>query len=63
MTPKRARLARATLEDVFTEEGDAVTVARVSVSTMAAWVVGGVGSGFGTGRWVALDKLMAKEDL
>ena len=40
VTPERARLAAATLEDVFTKEGDAVTIEEVNEETGSAYVVG-----------------------
>lgn len=59
LTVERAQLANETKEDVFTEDGDAVTIAEVDPTTYAAWAVGAnVG-----GRWWALDKLTAREEL
>lgn len=58
MTPARARQARADLEEVYTKDGDAVVVARVSESTGSAWVTGKSGH-----RWVDLKDLKTREEL
>lgn len=58
MTPERAKLAAATLEDVFTKEGDAVTVEEVNEDTESAYVVGTNHPG----NWRALTDLHARGD-
>ena len=58
MTPARARKARAELEEVYTTDGDAVVIARVSASTDSAWVTGNQRHG-----WVALADLLTADEV
>lgn len=65
MTRVQARRAMSTLEDIWTDEGDAVVIdcARISVRKGRAGVrVTGHGDG-PYGQWFPLDHLTAKEDL
>lgn len=57
LTKERAQLAASTLEDVFTDSGDAVVIDRVWGARVL--VAGRVHHG----KWFGLSELTAREDL